>query len=69
MSIPRSKDPLRGQDGTIRLTYHAVFPSGVTAKCETFTFRMDMEKFERLQAFLTELSEGTPELRKREPRS
>lgn len=55
-------DPLRNQPGTLQLHYQAIMPRGLCIEVHTRTFRMSTAQYERLEAFVKELYEGTPEL-------
>lgn len=58
-----ANDPLRNQRGTIRLHYKMITPEGVTMEMHTRTFRVTTEQYERLDALVTEMFDGTPELK------
>lgn len=55
-------DPLRGKRGTIQLHYRMITPEGITMEMTTRTFRVSASQYEQLDAFVTGLFEGTPEL-------
>lgn len=65
--MKRSKlpnDPLHGKNGTVRMHYKVITETGISIECQTRSFRMDLAKYEKLEAFIKELYDGTPEIKR-----
>lgn len=62
--IPKvGNDPLRNKDGTLQVHYTHFTAEGVEFSAITRTFRCTPEQFQRFQGLLTEMFDGSPELR------
>lgn len=57
-----SPDPLHKKNGTIQLEYRVITENGLKIECTTRTFRCSEEQRNRLEAFVKELCDGTPEI-------
>lgn len=55
-------DLLRNERGTMQVHYHRVEESGLSIEMVSRTLRATPEQFRRMEALITEMFEGTPEL-------